>query len=637
MDRLDEYRACIGDYLRQKGINTRKPFTCLCPEHADSHPSMSYNVKAQNVHCFSCGVTYDVFDLVGLDYGLTDFPAKREMVGQLFGITPQQTRSAVHRAAPQAAVEGTAALQMREVPRPEPAPARDAELAVLRSGAGEGLAYFVARGIPEELCRRYGFFEGGGRAVMPVFGADGSCLGWCGRAVSPQVQPRYKNSAGPLPVWLGLPDCKAGQAPAPEAEGPVYVTEGILDAVSLIVCGRRAVALCGSQNTRKLLSLCRENPAALGGRRFIAAGDGDEAGRRMNAALMEGFAALGLSCTALPLPEGADVNTLLLRDRDALCERLFAAESEAEAAAEAPDSEYEGTSALGVLDDFFAAAARRAGLPGISTGLARLDDALGGGLYPGLVVLGAPSSLGKTSFVLQMADSIAQGGADVLYFSLEMSRYELMAKSISRITARLDDRLFRRAVPARELLRGAPPADLQQELLLRRARAEYAAFAGRVYIREGLADIGALEIRAAVAEHIARRGQRPVVFVDYLQILKATDQRATDKQNTDRAVVELKRISRDFDVPVVAISSFNREGYRTAAAMESFKESGAVEYSSDVLLALQLAGTGEAGFDANAAKLRDPRELELVMLKNRSGAPYAKLRLEYYARVGLFE
>ena len=119
-------------------------------------------------------------------------------------------------------------------------------------------------------------------------------------------------------------------------------------------------------------------------------------------------------------------------------------------------------------------------------------------------------------------------------------------------------------------------------------------------------------------QHLRLRGKRPVVMVDYLQILKPADPRASDKQNTDRAVVELKRISRDFDLPVVAISSFNRENYRSAVSMEAFKESGAVEYSSD------------------AAKTRNPRQVELVLLKNRNGSPYGRIPYAYHAAYGYF-
>lgn len=71
---------------------------------------------------------------------------------------------------------------------------------------------------------------------------------------------------------------------------------------------------------------------------------------------------------------------------------------------------------------------------GISTGFENLDKLLDGGLYPGLYVIGANSSLGKTTLVLQIADSIAKSGQGVLIFSLEMSRFELIAKTLSRMS-----------------------------------------------------------------------------------------------------------------------------------------------------------------------------------------------------------
>ena len=78
------------------------------------------------------------------------------------------------------------------------------------------------------------------------------------------------------------------------------------------------------------------------------------------------------------------------------------------------------------------------------------------------------------------------------------------------------------------------------------------------------------------------------------------------------------------------------ENYRNAVSMEAFKESGAGEYSSDVLFGLQLAGAGEQGFDVNAAKARSPRAVELVMLKNRNGVPYAKIEYAYNAKFSYF-
>lgn len=71
----------------------------------------------------------------------------------------------------------------------------------------------------------------------------------------------------------------------------------------------------------------------------------------------------------------------------------------------------------------------------IPTGFINIDRKLGGGWEEGnLYVIGAESSIGKTSLLLQIGDNLSKAGADVLFFSLEMSRKELMAKSLSRVS-----------------------------------------------------------------------------------------------------------------------------------------------------------------------------------------------------------
>lgn len=66
-----EVKARLPEYLRSKGIDPRRPFRCLNPEHQDNSPSMSYDRNHNQVHCFACGASYDTFDLIGIDYGLT--------------------------------------------------------------------------------------------------------------------------------------------------------------------------------------------------------------------------------------------------------------------------------------------------------------------------------------------------------------------------------------------------------------------------------------------------------------------------------------------------------------------------------------------------------------------------------------
>ena len=59
-------------YLEEMhGIDTRRNFNCLNPDHADYHPSMAFDRRNNRCVCFSCGARYDIFDVVGLDYQLT--------------------------------------------------------------------------------------------------------------------------------------------------------------------------------------------------------------------------------------------------------------------------------------------------------------------------------------------------------------------------------------------------------------------------------------------------------------------------------------------------------------------------------------------------------------------------------------
>ena len=152
-----------------------------------------------------------------------------------------------------------------------------------------------------------------------------------------------------------------------------------------------------------------------------------------------------------------------------------------------------------------------------------------------------------------------------------------------------------------------------------------------------MGDIGVDQIKETIKRHIEVTGNRPVVVIDYVQILAPYDIRATDKQNMDHAVMELKRLSRDLKLTIIGISSFNRTSYKDPVSMESFKESGALEYGSDVLIGLQLKGAGDKNFKVDEAKQKSPREVELVILKNRNGATGKKIDFNYYSMFNYFK
>jgi replicative DNA helicase len=128
--------------------------------------------------------------------------------------------------------------------------------------------------------------------------------------------------------------------------------------------------------------------------------------------------------------------------------------------------------------------------------------------------------------------------------------------------------------------------------------------------------------------------------------------RATDKQNTDKTVLELKRISRDYKLPVIGISSFNRDNYTAPVNMAAFKESGAIEYSSDVLIGLQYQGMDYQEGEADGARQKRIRklnkdndmaaregrgiEIELKVLKARNGGKGTSDPLTFYPMFNSF-
>lgn len=278
----------------------------------------------------------------------------------------------------------------------------------------------------------------------------------------------------------------------------------------------------------------------------------------------------------------------------------------------------------------------------ISTGFPKLDNILDGGLKNSLYFIGAISSLGKTTLALQIADNIAQRGTDVIIFSLEMGKDELTAKSISRHTF-LQAINPRYAKTVNGILEGNRYKNYSEEekKLINEAIENYSVYASRILVREGMGDIGVKQIRESINAHVTATGNRPVVIVDYIQILAPYNDRASDKQNTDKAVLELKRISRDFKIPVIGISSFNRDSYKSGStgrvSMADFKESGAIEYGADVLIGLEFAAAGQDQYNEQAEKKKDPREIRLVILKNRNFKAWESVTFKYHQKFNCFQ
>lgn len=622
---------------KSKGANM---YVCpLCRSGTGSHSTGAFSIKdGTSWKCFSCNKGGDIFDLIGEYEGITDHSEQLKRAGELFGVTIDSYRA-------------TAQEDFREYqnqPKNEQYThnnmhTTDYTQFFLQANRDIGKTSYH-RGLSIETLNRFkiGYVESwrhpkapnapaSPRLIIPT--SKESYLARDTRDQIPEEQKPYtKSKVGSIHLF----NAKALQT----ATKPIFIVEGELDALSIIEVGGEAVALGTTTKVKSLLELLKtkkpEQP-------LIIALDNDEAGEKAYRELSEGLKGLSIPFYRLnPAGEYKDANEALQGNREALRQAVEEAEHIQDEAEQAQREAYLNTSTAHYLQSFIDGIADSVNTPYIPTGFKTLDAVLDGGLYEGLYIVGAISSLGKTTLITQIADQIAQAGQDVLIFSLEMARAEIMAKSISRHTLQQvlsNGGDIRNAKTTRGITTGKryEGYNKTERELINGAIVAYSQYAGHIYISEGIGDIGAEQIRETVKQHTLFTGNTPVVIIDYLQILAPYSERATDKQNTDKAVMELKRISRDFKTPVIGISSFNRANYSVAVTMEAFKESGAIEYSSDVLIGLQLKGAGKKDFDANEAKKKSPREIELVILKNRNGSTGDKLGYRYYPLFNYFE
>lgn len=305
---------------------------------------------------------------------------------------------------------------------------------------------------------------------------------------------------------------------------------------------------------------------------------------------------------------------------------------------------YNNSNASNNLESFINGIKDNANTPPTSTGFTILDKTLQGGIREGLYVIGAISSLGKTTLVQHIADNIAKNGTDVLFISLEMARTELMSKSISRETY-LDtienNGDISNAKASLDITDGSKHNQFSdvEKALIKTGIKRYSEYAEHMYIVEAFGQIGHDDVRELVGIHKERTGRTPIVIIDYLQILKPSDPRQTDKANTDASVNALKQLSRDYKTTVLAISSLNRESYSRPMTLSSFKESGAIEYSSDVLIGLDFTKMllDASSIDFEEEKDKAQRNITLTILKNRNGRTGGRINYLYNPRFNHFD
>ena len=266
-----------------------------------------------------------------------------------------------------------------------------------------------------------------------------------------------------------------------------------------------------------------------------------------------------------------------------------------------------------------------------STGFYNIDEHQF--FLPGLYVIGATPAAGKTTFCWQMLEQLATEGETCIYCSYEMSQLELFAKSLAReLFKRNDDT----ALTAAQIRKGGTSTALERLVV------DFADSQRNLSVME-LQDETVDDLLRLLKPFCTDKTKAPVVCLDYLQIIPTS--RESTKIGIDETVRKLKKFQRDTNTTFIVISAFNRMNYAQMVSFESFKESGNIEYTADVVWALQLDimnqiksgdSISESRRKIEEAKRRQPRQIHLKCLKNRQGTNYDCL-FNYHSAHDLFE
>lgn len=640
----DEANNRMADYLATRyGItNLNKNFRCpVCGHDNDAHYyEVMKGTGKPGIFCYSgkgCkNKGYDVIDLVGIDHGLTDYNDKLLAAANELGISipAAGTVSGVSQASP-AAVKPAADQQQQKKYDPE------GISRFIRQAAGEiqnskAAAYMMGRGFDLSFLQemRIGYDSYHNAVVIPYSkNPDPNFEYYVMRYIDPKTDAAGKLHRFYKPYGVTEPIFHADNLS--NGMPYVFICEAQIDALSIEQAGGNAVALGSVNNGSKLLDSVKQLQAAdqtyRNKKNFIISFDHDTAGIAAEKELIkaladEGFIALSANDAGLydhtPDTMGItvkDINDMLRYDPATLTARI-------ERMISSPADVYRDSYSVGSFrNEYQRQRETNSSCPRISTGFTKLDEVLGGGIRPGLFFLGAITSIGKSTLVMQIADHIAKQGRDVLIFALEMSRFELVSRSISRESYRIAKGSQTpqpgNALTFYEISDGQPLTAAKTNVLKQAEDYYFKAIAPHIFIVEGEGQVTAEAIRQQVQTHTELTGAAPVVIVDYLQLLQPPKYsfRLSDKQIVDINTMAMKHISRDYVTPVIAVMSLNRAAYNEDVNLASGKESGAIEYGCDVLLGMNQEKENEDG----------TRSIYIDILKNRNSTKDRRVTFTY--------
>jgi replicative DNA helicase len=212
------------------------------------------------------------------------------------------------------------------------------------------------------------------------------------------------------------------------------------------------------------------------------------------------------------------------------------------------------------------------GIIGVTTGFKSLDEFTGGWQGTDLVIIGAASSMGKTSLALNLAyNAVKYADSPALIFSYEMSVNQLIMRLVA----------LESEIPIRWIQNG----ELKDEDLRRVQQTASEIIDRKIYIDE-CKQTSLNYLISKTRQYVHSCGIK-LVFVDYLQLVTASvGSKGTREQEVSKVARALKNLAKELNITIVALSQLNRGvGFRAESkpTLSDLRESGEIEQAADVV------------------------------------------------------
>ncbi|MBP7319431.1 MAG: replicative DNA helicase [Lachnospiraceae bacterium] len=255
---------------------------------------------------------------------------------------------------------------------------------------------------------------------------------------------------------------------------------------------------------------------------------------------------------------------------------------------------------LNALDKIEKAAHNKSSVTGISTGFSDLDYKTSGLQPSDLVLLAARPSMGKTAFVLNIAQYIAtHQNLCTAIFSLEMSKEQLVNRLLS-VESRVDA----------QLIRNGSLQDADWERLVEAA----GVIGGSNLIIDDTPGISIAELRSKCRKYSLEKDLK-IIIIDYLQLMSGSGKTESRQQEISDISRSLKSLARELKVPVLALSQLSRQVEQRPdhrPMLSDLRESGAIEQDADVVMFLYRD-------DYYNKDTEDKNIAEVIIAKQRNG------------------